>query len=95
MTIYLTGALSVIWLCSGFFFFIPLMIARTKYAHRYQTENFWWIPGGKPAVYAVGVIGYIATAGGVPGTGSTRQPGSGRSSTRRSPTSSGIRSATS
>ena len=65
VTIYLTGSLSVIWLFSGFFFFVPLMIARKKYAHRYATETFWRIPGGLPAVYAVGIIGCLATLGGI------------------------------
>jgi amino acid transporter len=65
VTVYLTGALSVIWLISGFFFFVPLMRARTMYAHRYATEDFWRIPGGLPAVYAVGIIGCLSTAAGI------------------------------
>jgi len=48
VTIYLTGGLSVIWLASGLFFFIPPLIARVKYADRYANEDFWRIPGGKP-----------------------------------------------
>ena len=46
VTIYLQGGLSVVWLISGFFFFIPLVIARKKYADRYASEDFWRIPGG-------------------------------------------------
>jgi len=65
VTVYLTGALSVVWLISGFFFFIPLMRARTLYADRYANEDFWRIPGGLPAVYATGIIGCLATAGGI------------------------------
>ena len=53
VTVYLQGGLSVVWLISGFFFFIPLVIARKKYADRYASEDFWRIPGGMPAVYAV------------------------------------------
>jgi amino acid transporter len=65
VTVYLTGALSVIWLISGFFFFIPLMRARKLYADRYATEDFWRIPGGTPAVYTVGIVGSLATLGGI------------------------------
>src|SRR3954447_16738806 len=65
VTVYLTGALSVIWLISGFFFFIPLMRARKLYADRYAGENFWRIPGGTPAVYTVGIVGSLATLGGI------------------------------
>ena len=46
VTIFLQGGLSVVWLISGFFFFIPLVIARKKYADRYASEDFWRIPGG-------------------------------------------------
>ena len=53
VTIFLQGGLSVVWLISGFFFFIPLVIARKKYADRYASEDFWRIPGGLTAVYAV------------------------------------------
>jgi glutamate:GABA antiporter len=65
VTVYLQGGLSVVWLISGFFFFIPLVIARKKYADRYESEDFWRIPGGMPAVYAVAAVGVIATCAGV------------------------------
>ncbi|HEX4586806.1 MAG TPA: APC family permease [Mycobacterium sp.] len=65
VTIYLQGGLSVVWLLSGFFFFVPLVIARKKYADRYAGEDFWRIPGGMPAVYAVAAIGIVATCAGV------------------------------
>jgi amino acid transporter len=63
--LYLQGALTVIWLFSGFFFFIPLAIARWKYADRYAAEDFWRIPGGKPAAVAVSTVGSIGTAAGI------------------------------
>lgn len=65
VTVYLQGGLSVVWLISGFFFFIPLVIARKKYADRYESEDFWRIPGGMPAVYAVAAVGIVATCAGV------------------------------
>jgi len=65
VTIYLQGGLSVVWLISGFFFFIPLVIARKKYADRYESEDFWRIPGGMAAVYAVAAVGVVATCAGV------------------------------
>ena len=65
VTVYLTGALSVVWLISGFFFFLPLPLARKKYADRYATEDFWRIPGGMPVVWLVTVVGCLATLGGV------------------------------
>lgn len=63
--LYLTGSLTVIWLFSGFFFFIPVIIARYRYADRYVNETFWRIPGGKPAVWVVGVVGSVGTAIGI------------------------------
>ena len=63
--LYLSGALTVLWLFSGFFFFIPVAIARWKYAERYATESFWRIPGGKPGALAVAVIGSVGTAAGI------------------------------
>lgn len=63
--LYLIGALSVIWLFSGFFFFVPLIISRHRYRERYQTESFWRIPGGLPAVYLVAVVGSAGTAAGI------------------------------
>ena len=65
VTVYLQGALSVVWLFSGFFFFIPVVIARNKYADRYATEDFWRIPGGMPAVWIAVAVGSLATLGGI------------------------------
>jgi glutamate:GABA antiporter len=65
VTIYLQGGLSVVWLLSGFFFFVPLVIARKKYSDRYAGEDFWRIRGGMPAVYTVAAIGIVATCAGV------------------------------
>jgi glutamate:GABA antiporter len=65
VTIYLQGGLSVVWLISGFFLFIPLIIARKKYADRYASEDFWRIPGGMPVVWTVTVVGVVATCAGI------------------------------
>jgi glutamate:GABA antiporter len=65
VTVYLQGGLSVVWLISGFFFFVPLVIACKKYADRYDSEDFWRIPGGMPAVWAVAGIGIVATCVGI------------------------------
>jgi amino acid transporter len=65
VTIYLTGGLSVIWLASSLFFFIPPLIARVKYADRYANEDFWRIPGGKPAVWVTCIIGIASTLAGI------------------------------
>ncbi|MEP9385137.1 APC family permease [Nocardioides sp. KR10-350] len=65
VTIYLTGSLSVIWLASGLFFFIPPLIARVKYADRYESEDFWRIPGGKPVVWLVCLVGIVGTLAGI------------------------------
>lgn len=65
VVLYLTGALSVVWLFSGFFFFIPLVIARHKYAGRYAADAFWRIPGGRPVVYLVAALGCAGTAAGI------------------------------
>lgn len=65
VTIYLTGALSVIWLFSSLFFFIPPLIARVKYADRYENEDFWRIPGGKPGVWITCTVGILSTLGGI------------------------------
>ncbi len=63
--LYLQGALTIIWLASGYFFFLPLAIARWKYAERYATEDFWRVPGGKPAAVAVAAVGSAATTAGI------------------------------
>jgi amino acid transporter len=65
VTVYLQGGLSVVWLISGFFFFVPLIIARKKYADRYAGEEFWRIPGGMPVVWTVCVVGVVATCAGI------------------------------
>jgi amino acid transporter len=63
--LFLNGALSVVWLCSGFFFFVPLIISRHKYRERYRTESFWRIPGGLPVAYLVALVGSAGTAAGI------------------------------
>lgn len=63
--LYLQGSLTVMWLFSGFFFFVPLAIARYKYADRYASESFWRIPGGRPVALAVSAIGSVATGVGI------------------------------
>jgi amino acid transporter len=62
---YITGGLSVVWLFSGFFFFIPVVIARYKYKQRYKTERFWRIPGGLVGVWIVAIVGSVGTGLGI------------------------------
>jgi amino acid transporter len=66
-TIFLSiqGALTVLWLASGFFFLVPVIIARFKYADRYVTETFWRIPGGKPGAIVTIMVGLGGTAAGI------------------------------
>jgi amino acid transporter len=65
VTIFIQGGLSTIWLISGFFFLIPVVIARKKYADRYENEKFWRIPGGSVGVWITVVVGTVGTIGGV------------------------------
>ncbi len=64
-TIFLQGGLSTVWLLSGFFFLIPVVIARKKYADRYENETFWRIPGGMVGVWITVIGGTLGTIGGV------------------------------
>ena len=64
-TIFLQGGLSTVWLLSGFFFLIPVVIARKKYADRYENEKFWRIPGGMVGVWITVIVGTLGTIGGV------------------------------
>ncbi len=66
-TIFLSlqGALTVLWLASGFFFLIPLIVARYRYADRYENETFWRIPGGRGAAAAVSFVGMAGTVVGI------------------------------
>jgi amino acid transporter len=65
VTIFLQGGLSTVWLISGFFFLIPVVIARKKYADRYESEKFWRIPGGMVGVWITVIVGTLGTIGGV------------------------------
>jgi glutamate:GABA antiporter len=65
VTIFLQGGLSTTWLISGFFFLIPVIIARKRYADRYAAETFWRIPGGMTGVWITVIVGTIGTIGGV------------------------------
>jgi amino acid transporter len=62
---YITGGLSVVWLFSGFFFFVPVVIARYKYKERYKTESFWRIPGGIAGAWIVAIVGSAGTGLGI------------------------------
>ena len=61
----LQGALTVLWLASGYFFLIPVIIARFKYADRYASETFWRIPGGKAGAIGVSLVGIGGTTAGI------------------------------
>jgi len=65
VTVFLQGGLSIAWLISGFFFLVPVIIARKKYADRYAAEKFWRIPGGSVGVWITVIIGSLGTIGGV------------------------------
>ncbi|BBY66155.1 APC family permease [Mycolicibacterium helvum] len=65
VTVFLQGGLSIAWLISGFFFLVPVIIARKKYADRYAAEKFWRIPGGMVGVWITIIIGSLGTIGGV------------------------------
>ena len=72
---YLQGSLTVMWLFSGFFFFVPLVIARYKYADRYASETLLADPRRHARrVRPSAVIGSLATA--VASTTRTPRPGS-------------------
>jgi amino acid transporter len=66
-TVFLSmqGALTILWLASGYFFLVPVIIARFKYADRYATESFWRIPGGRVAAIAVSGLGIAGTTVGI------------------------------
>jgi amino acid transporter len=61
----LQGALTVLWLASGYCFLIPAIIARYKYADRYASETFWRMPGGNIAAVAMAVVGLAGTTAGI------------------------------
>ena len=61
----LQGALTVLWLASGYFFLIPVIIARLRHADRYANETFWRIPGGRVVAIAVSGVGVVATTVGI------------------------------
>jgi amino acid transporter len=60
----LEGALTIMWLLAGLFFFIPVLIARRRYAERYR-ESFWRIPGGNAGAWTVVLLGLAGTAVGI------------------------------
>jgi amino acid transporter len=47
MFLSLQGALTILWLASGYCFLVPVIVARWRYADRYAAEGFWRIPGGR------------------------------------------------
>lgn len=65
VTVFIQGGMSTVWLISGFFFLIPVIVARKKYADRYASEQFWRIPGGMVGVWITIAVGTIGTIGGI------------------------------
>jgi amino acid transporter len=65
VTVFLQGGLSIAWLISGFFFLVPVVLARKKYADRYAAEKFWRIPGGMVGVWITVLVGSLGTIGGI------------------------------
>jgi amino acid transporter len=65
MFLCLQGALTILWLASGYFFLVPVIVARFRYAERYANETFWRIPGGRAGVIAISGIGIIGTTAGI------------------------------
>jgi glutamate:GABA antiporter len=65
MFLCLQGALTVLWLASGYFFLVPVIVARFRYADRYASETFWRIPGGKTGAIIVSLIGIGGTTAGI------------------------------
>ena len=65
VTVFIQGGMSTVWLISGFFFLIPVIVARKKYADRYASEQFWRIPGGMVGVWITITVGTIGTIGGI------------------------------
>ncbi|MFG1708208.1 APC family permease [Nonomuraea sp. M3C6] len=61
----LQGALTVLWLASGYFFLVPVIVARFRYADRYANDTFWRIPGGRTVAIVVSGIGILATTAGI------------------------------
>jgi amino acid transporter len=61
----LQGALTVLWLASGYFFLLPVAIARFKYPARYAEGSFWRIPGGKAGAIIVSAVGVAGTTAGI------------------------------
>lgn len=60
----LEGALVVLWLSAGYFFLIPVLIARHRFRDRYA-EPFWRIPGGMAGAWFVVLVGTIGTTIGI------------------------------
>jgi amino acid transporter len=65
MFLSLQGALTILWLASGYCFLVPLIIARYRYADRYDAEGFWRIPGGRVAAVLVALVGIGGTTAGI------------------------------
>lgn len=65
MFLSLQGALTILWLVSGYFFLVPVILARFKYADRYASEGFWRIPGGRTGAIVVSGVGILGTTAGI------------------------------
>ena len=61
VTVYLQGGLCTVWLMSGFFFLIPVVIARKKYADRYEAERV--LAHSQQVVVGVWITVVVGTVG--------------------------------
>jgi glutamate:GABA antiporter len=65
MFLSLQGALTILWLASGYCFLVPVIVARWRYADRYAAESFWRIPGGRIVAVATALVGIAGTTAGI------------------------------
>ncbi len=60
----LEGAMTIMWLLAGIFFFVPVLLARRRYAERYK-DSFWRIPGGMTGAAITVLVGLAGTCLGI------------------------------
>ena len=56
--------MTIMWLLAGIFFFVPVLLARRRYAERYKA-SFWRIPGGMTGAAITVLVGLAGTGLGI------------------------------